>query len=249
MVSRVAKPQCGQVRTESRTIAAIAAHLRVEDGNPASIVALTSVARVALSGSNVTVAVLLLRSTFVSATPGTLPRAFLTVIGQSSQVMFWTSRTTVCEVPAHAVSGVVSNATISNLCIFVFLSVEQRCGPRHRQQAEQQHGDQPEDQALPLERSRDEALGAGCTQLWHEVELPIGQTKEEQRQPDEDGAIRFHCCQVADPRAADSKRQQEQGPDAADRRANGCHNASRERAPRIQSNHHFMPKQSKSALS
>src|SRR5258706_11381234 len=118
MVSRVAKPQCGQVRTESSTIAAIAAHLRVEEGNPASVVALTSAARLALSGSNVTVAVLLSRSTFVSATPGTLPRAFLTVIGQRSQVMFWTSRTIVCGLPANAVSGAVSNAT-SNLRILV----------------------------------------------------------------------------------------------------------------------------------
>jgi hypothetical protein len=38
MVSRVAKPQCGQVRTELRIIAAIAAHLCVEEGNPASMV-------------------------------------------------------------------------------------------------------------------------------------------------------------------------------------------------------------------
>src|ERR1700674_2978277 len=176
MVSRVAKPQCGQVRTESSTIPAIAAHLCVEEGNPASVVALTSAARLALSGSKVTVAVFLPRSIFVSATPGTFPNAFLTVIGQSSQVMFWTSRTTVCGLPAKAASGATSNATMSKLRILVFLSLEQRCGPRHRQQTEQQHADQPEDQPLPLERSRVGARGTGHTRLRHEVELAIGQT-------------------------------------------------------------------------
>ncbi len=59
-------------------IAAIAAHLCVEEGNPASVVALTSAARLALSGSKITVAVFLPRSIFVSATPGTFPNAFLT---------------------------------------------------------------------------------------------------------------------------------------------------------------------------
>src|ERR1700680_245088 len=177
MVSRVAKPQCGQVKTESRTIAATAVHLCVEEGNPASVVALTSAARLALSGSKVTVAVFLPRSIFVSATPGTFPNAFLTVIGQSSQVMFWTSRTSVCGLAAIAVSGAVSNAMKSNLRIFVFfLSVEQRCGPRHRQQTEQQHPNQPEDQPLPLERSRVGARGTGHTRLRHKVKLAIGQT-------------------------------------------------------------------------
>src|SRR6202521_5182668 len=176
MVSRVAKPQCGQVRTESSTIPAIAAHLCVEEGNPASVVALTSAARLALSGSKVTVAVFLPRSIFESATPGTFPNAFLTVLGQSSHVMFWTSRTSVCGLAAIALSGAVSNAMKSNLRIFAFLSEEQRCGPRYRQQTEQQHADQPEDQPLPLERSRIESSGSGYTRLRHKVKLAIGQT-------------------------------------------------------------------------
>jgi hypothetical protein len=37
------------------------------------------------------------KSTFASVTPGTLSSAFLTVIGQTAQVIFRTSRVTVCK--------------------------------------------------------------------------------------------------------------------------------------------------------
>ena len=59
------------------------------DGKPASVVAWVSLAEVALSGSKVTVAVFLSKSTDVEVTPGTRSRAFLTTIGQVPQVIFF----------------------------------------------------------------------------------------------------------------------------------------------------------------
>src|SRR4029077_14272370 len=53
-------------------------------------------------------AVFLSKSTLASVTPGTLSSAFLTVIGQTGQVIFFTSRVTVCKVPANRLKG---NAT------------------------------------------------------------------------------------------------------------------------------------------
>src|SRR6267378_7890209 len=75
------------------------------DGYPASEVALVSVAGLALSGSNVTSAVFFSKSTLTLVTPGTFSSAFLTMIGQSAQVIFFTSRVTVSKVPANRVKG------------------------------------------------------------------------------------------------------------------------------------------------
>jgi hypothetical protein len=66
------------------------------DGNPASVVAWVNRAVVALSGSNVTVAVFLSKSTAVALTPGTRSSAFLTTIGQVPQVIFSTVNVAVC---------------------------------------------------------------------------------------------------------------------------------------------------------
>ena len=57
-------------------------------------------------------AVFLSKSTFASVTPGTLSSAFLTVIGQTAQVIFCTSRVTVCKVPANTVKGSATTAPI-----------------------------------------------------------------------------------------------------------------------------------------
>src|SRR5258708_23819715 len=58
--------------------------------------------------TNGTLAVFLSKSTFASVTPDTFSNAFLTVIGQTAQVIFFTSRVTVCKVPANRLKG---NAT------------------------------------------------------------------------------------------------------------------------------------------
>src|SRR5207237_795144 len=72
---------------------------------PASVVALTSWVAATLSGSKFTVAVLVSKSTFTAATPGTFSSAFLTVTGHKPQVMFCTSSTVVFGVAADAASG------------------------------------------------------------------------------------------------------------------------------------------------
>ena len=80
------------------------AHLtsRAVEGYPALVVAWAKAATVATSGSKVTVAVFFAKSIWAFATPGVFSKAFLTVTGQSSQVMFFTSRVTVFGVPAKA---------------------------------------------------------------------------------------------------------------------------------------------------
>ena len=55
-------------------------------------------------------AVFLAKSTLASVTPGTLSSAFLTVIGQTAQVIFCTSRVTVCMPPANAANGTATAA-------------------------------------------------------------------------------------------------------------------------------------------
>jgi len=71
---------------------------------------LASTAGLALSGSNVTLAVFFSKSTLALVTPGTLSSAFLTVIGQTAQVIFFTSRVTVSKVPAIAVKARATKA-------------------------------------------------------------------------------------------------------------------------------------------
>src|SRR5882757_5377131 len=65
------------------------------EGNPASVVAWVKRAVLALSGSNVTVAVFLSKSTAVAVTPGTFSRAFFTTMGQVPQVIFSTAKVAV----------------------------------------------------------------------------------------------------------------------------------------------------------
>ena len=72
------------------------------DGNPASVVAWVSRAIVVLSGSNVTVAVFVSKSTVVEVTPGIRISAFLTTTGQVPQVIFSTARVAVCGGAAKA---------------------------------------------------------------------------------------------------------------------------------------------------
>jgi len=62
------------------------------EGKPASVVAWVSFAEFVLSGSKVTVAVLLSKSTDVEVTPGTRSSAFLTTTGQVPQVIFSTAK-------------------------------------------------------------------------------------------------------------------------------------------------------------
>jgi hypothetical protein len=90
-----------------------------DDGYPASAVALVNAAGLALSGSNETLAVFLSKSTLASVTPDTLSSAFLTVIGQTAQVIFCTSRVTVCKVPANRLKG---SAPIAPIRIKRFIS-------------------------------------------------------------------------------------------------------------------------------
>jgi hypothetical protein len=84
------------------------------DGNPASVVAWVKRAVVALSGSNVTVAVFLSKSTAVALTPGTFPRAFLTTIGQVPQVIFSTAKVAVCGGAAKTTLAVSSMQSTGN---------------------------------------------------------------------------------------------------------------------------------------
>ena len=71
---------------------------------------MASVAGVALSGSKVTLAVLLSKSTTALVTPGTFSRDFVTVIGQTAQVIFFTSSVMVCNVPANKMMGRATRA-------------------------------------------------------------------------------------------------------------------------------------------
>src|SRR6516162_8989955 len=57
-------------------------------------------------------AVFLAKSTLASVTPGTLSSAFFTVIGQTAQLIFCTSRVTVCMPPANAANGSATAAPI-----------------------------------------------------------------------------------------------------------------------------------------
>jgi hypothetical protein len=107
------------------------------------------------------------------------------------------------------------------LRIFVSLSVEQRCGPRDRQQAEQQGCYDPEGHALPRCRLGVGTLHARCAGLWHEIELAIGQTQEQKRQPDEDGTLRCQSRKVTDPGPADAEGQQDKRSHTADRSTDG----------------------------
>jgi hypothetical protein len=94
-------------------------HLWIDEGKPASVVALVNVSGLALSGSNEMLAVFLSKSTFASVTPGTLSSAFLTVIGQTAQNIFCTSRVTVCKGPANRLKG---NATAAPIRTKRFIS-------------------------------------------------------------------------------------------------------------------------------
>jgi hypothetical protein len=73
------------------------------------------------SASNETLAVFLSKSTFASGTPGTFSSAFLTVIGQTAQVIFCTSRVTVCKVPANRVKGSAMAPSRTKRCISDFI--------------------------------------------------------------------------------------------------------------------------------
>src|SRR5580700_6739494 len=80
------------------------------EGKPASVVARVSFAEFVLSGSKVTVAVLLSKSTDVEVTPGTRSSAFLTTIGHVPQFIFSTARVAVCGGAARAVPAAIRAA-------------------------------------------------------------------------------------------------------------------------------------------
>src|SRR5438552_8321415 len=101
MASRLTWPHSGHVRSACSARGVIG-HFFAVDGKPAPVVALVRSATVALSASNVTVAVFLAKSTCASLTPGTFCSDFLTVTGHKPQVMFCTSRTAVFGVAADA---------------------------------------------------------------------------------------------------------------------------------------------------
>jgi hypothetical protein len=87
-------------------------------GKPASVVAFVNVAGVTLSGSKRTVAVFFSKSTWAPATPGTFSSAYLTVILQVAQIMFWTFSVTVCGDAAYATVDIRSEKSAMNrLCI------------------------------------------------------------------------------------------------------------------------------------
>jgi len=101
------------------------------------------------------------------------------------------------------------------------LALQQRCYPRHGQQAGEGDDDKPEHQALTLEGSRISAWGAGLTGLRDKVQAPKRLGDEQHGHAHEEGPHWFQGRQVADPGAADAEREQHQRTDAADRRADG----------------------------
>src|SRR5437588_3509345 len=208
MVSRLAKPHCGQVITESASNALIEPYLRTDEGKPALVVALISAAGVTLSGSNVTVAVLCSKSILASVTPVTPSSDFFTVIGHSSQYMFCTSSVAVFGTAANAAHA---NNTAMEVTIILRMTIpsseKERDDQWDGQQNKQQNSNDPENRALARDDGRVGEGRIGDARLRPQHELSKRKREEQKCYPDQRGSIGFQGGEIGTPRAANPKRQ------------------------------------------
>jgi len=131
------------------------------------------------------------------------------VIEHIEQVIFCTSRTAVCGVAASADTGrQIRRAARSLLTVGFLSSIEKRQNPRTGDKTERYRYQYPEDDSLCVSRAVRNTVIFLRAALRDEIQLPKSESKEQNRQCDEDRAVRFESSQVTDPRASDTQAQE-----------------------------------------
>jgi hypothetical protein len=113
-------------------------------------------------------------------------------------------------------------------------SIENRQNPRTGDKAERDWHQCPKQDSLHMPGA------VGTTVILHgaalrcEVQLPKSKSKEQNRERNEDGAVRFESTQVTDPSTSNAQAQEQEGPNATRGRTDSCQHATRKSQFRVE---------------